>query len=95
MLLTYAQGRAKQSKQICVDVLRQLGCSLPKRCRALFALNGIMQTKTLAKRQTVKEFTNLKPMSDPHKIWTMSLLDKLVPYAYNTESGLVPLAILR
>jgi hypothetical protein len=34
-------------------------------------------------------------MSDPHKIWIMSLLDKLVTYAYNTESGLVPLAILR
>jgi predicted ATPase len=95
LYLKHAQNLTRDCELLCLELLADLGCHFPKRGLELFALVGIMRTQASSKKRTLDEISQLKPMTEESKIWAMNLLDKLAGYSYITESGLLPLAILK
>jgi predicted ATPase len=90
-----AQDHMLEALDMCLQVLSLLGCQFPKRALKLFVVAGFVRTEATMKRWTPAKVSELPPMTDATKIWAMTLLDKLVTYAYLEESDLLPLAILK
>lgn len=91
------QDRAVEARDLCIDLLRQLGCKFPKKSLpiVLSSIVGLVQIKSRAKKITKEDVLGLPMMKDRKQIEIMRLLDKLATFCYITTSKLFPLVILR
>lgn len=79
--------------QLCLDVLAKLGCTFPKRWCYLHVWSGLQKERL--RPYSVQKFPHLPDMTDKRNLQVMRVLDKLVTFAYQARSPLLPLASLK
>lgn len=89
-----AEGRPNDARQLCTEILAQLGVHFPKVGRRLHTISSILGMK-LSMKRSIPKIANLDLMSDDSQVWIMSLLDNLATYCYQTKQDLLPLVILK
>ena len=89
-----AQGRMHEGRVLCLKILKQLGVRFPKRAIALHVVGNVVRTR-LAIKNSIEIVSKLDNITEPSKVWIMSLLDNLVVYCYQSDQDLLPLVIMR
>ncbi|CAB9497399.1 Transcriptional regulator [Seminavis robusta] len=84
-----------EAREECVAVLAKLGCRFPKIALTPRIIAGLVKTKMAAKKLCEKDVNEYALLSDPRILWIMALLDKLMTFAFLTESPLVPLIAIK
>ena len=71
-----------------LEVLKQLGCKFPKYgvSRGMKSLLGLARTKFAVKARTPDDISQLEFMTDPTKIETLKVLDKMCTYTYLSKT---------
>jgi predicted ATPase len=94
---TADRGKLPEAMELCLRVLKQLGCSFPKSSFLINAMTimGVIDFTSRAESRTPDEIATLSPMKDRRRIEVMRLLDKLGTYCYLSENILFPVTILR
>lgn len=92
---TTALHRLSDAAVLSSKILSLLGYRFPKRGIKLRVMAGVLQAKSVLKRQTPEILARLPVMTDPHKMWAMHVLDQCVTVAYLDRSSLFPLLICK
>jgi predicted ATPase len=94
---TADRGELPEAIELCLQVLKQLGCSFPKSSFLINAMTiiGVIGFMSKAESRTPEEIATLSPMKDRRRIEVMRFLDKLGTYCYLSENILFAITILR
>ena len=81
---------------LCESILSQLGHSFPNRFLSLRVASGIFRMKARLRQYTASEkVLQLPALQNAETLWVLSLLDKLISYAYMVKPELLPLLIFK
>jgi len=94
LLCLHAQGRPKDGKDVCLEVLSKLGCKFPKVAKGMFAMGGALRA-VMELKKTTQKLGELKPVQDESKEWALELLERLIQLAYQCDPNILYLAILK
>jgi predicted ATPase len=90
-------GRFPEAIDLCLDILRELGCKFPK--SQIGQLSGtvasLVKIKSTTKKLTPEAISEIDFMTDEKLIMIMKLLDKLGALCFISASPMYPLAVCR
>ena len=92
----YAKDRQVDATRVGLNVLRELGCPLPKsslmvNCKSLL---GLLETKRSVKKKKLYDIQKLARSNDPTVIAVLKTLDKLTTASFITKPEIMPLCIV-
>ena len=90
-----SEGKLYQGESLCLDILAKLGCHIPRRGTLFFVLKEISSLKGYVKKITSEVVSKLPVMKDESKLFSMSVLESLLDFAYKTGSQVLVLAIVK
>jgi predicted ATPase len=90
-------GRFPEAIDLCLDILRQLGCKFPTSQfgQLTGTIASLVKIKSTTKKLTLKVISEIKFMTDEKLIMTMKLLDKLGALCFISASPLFPMVVCR
>ena len=89
------RNRIQEAHDMTVSVLKEVGCTFPKRAQMLAVLRGLLKTKGAVKQFNPDTFVRYKEMNEETKIQGMRMLDRLTTFSYLLGTLLTPLAIFK
>jgi predicted ATPase len=97
MSCAYRRSQVQDAKQICLNVLRQLGCKFPSKkiFATLATVAGVLKIKATIKSRTAEDISRLPLMTDKKKAETIKLLDQLATFCYVSGDPLLPLVVFK
>jgi predicted ATPase len=96
-ILESQDGRFPEAIDVCLNVLRQLGCKFPrsKFGQLTKTIGGLIKINSTTKKLTPKAISDIPIVEDKKLIATMQLLDKLGALCIISASPLLPLVAFR
>ncbi|HYQ16788.1 MAG TPA: AAA family ATPase, partial [Polyangiaceae bacterium] len=88
-----SQNRLNDALGKGLEALAALGVTFPRSPKLPQIMLGLGRTKLLLAGKDVPALARQRPMSDPHKLQAMLLLERMVPPAYMSGSSLFPLLV--
>ena len=90
-----AQNRMLEAIDIALQVLEQLGISLPRQPKKWQIVLGLLQTKLTIGRKRIESLQELPEMTQPDKLAAMRILASVNSTAYLVAPELLPLLIFK
>ena len=78
-----------------MQLLKELGCKIPKRGQLFSVIGGLMKMKGLVKKIGPNTEVAHTDMQDENKVQAMKLLEMLIAMSYHSGTLNLPLAILK
>ncbi|HYP89978.1 MAG TPA: hypothetical protein VEQ59_17535, partial [Polyangiaceae bacterium] len=88
-----SQNRLHDALGKGLEALAALGVTFPRSPKLPHIMLGLGHTKLLLAGKDVPALARQRPMTDPHKLQAMLLLERMVPPAYMSGSSLFPLLV--
>jgi len=88
-----SQNRLNDAMAKGLEALAELGVTFPHAPKLPHIILGLSRTKLRLSGKNVPALAHQKPMTDPHKLQAMLLLERMVPPAYMSGSTLFPLLV--
>jgi predicted ATPase/class 3 adenylate cyclase len=88
-----SQNRLNEALSRGLEALRELGVTFPASPKLPHIMLGLARTKLRLSGKDVSALARQRPMTDPHKLQAMLLLERMVPPAYMSGSALFPLLV--
>ena len=95
--LGFQEDRPGEAIELCLDVLRQLGCKFPRNAVAIASstILWLSRSKSIIMSRRMQEIVQSRIMTNPKHVACMKLLDRLATFCYVGSSSLFPLVVLR
>jgi predicted ATPase len=93
----YVNGKVLEAMELCLDVLKQLGCTFPKTkfAKSMASLAGLARIKLTVKSRTSEEIASMPFMHDLVRIEAMRMMQELTTFCYWTKDPLLLPVVLR